>query len=81
MGDGPSLGPKEAAFAVNDLIKPRSVIPSHANEEATIGSVVQGGTQTERFIDMLDAKIFAHVPLSGVTMEFNRQGKCVAGTY
>ncbi|MCZ6745328.1 MAG: hypothetical protein O7D31_11740 [Alphaproteobacteria bacterium] len=80
LGDGPSFGPKEAAFAINNLIKPRSVIPSHANEETTVGGVVQAGTQTERFIDLLDGKIFAHVPLSGLTMEFNRQGKCVAGT-
>ncbi|MCH7544497.1 MAG: MBL fold metallo-hydrolase [Proteobacteria bacterium] len=79
MGGIFSMGPKEAAFAINNLINPRSVIPEHANEEATSGGVVLGGTKTEEFIGLLSAKISAHVPLSNVTMEFNRQGKCVAG--
>lgn len=78
LGDGPSLGPEEAAFAVKRLIKPKSVIPSHANEEATKLGVVQPGTQTERFIDLVKG-IPVHVPLSNVPMEFNGQGKCLAG--
>lgn len=79
MGDVFSMGPREAAFAINHLIKPRSVIPEHANEGATAGGVVLGGTKTEAFIDLLDAKFAVHVPLSDITMEFNGQGKCVAG--
>ena len=79
MGDVFSMGPREAAFAINHLIKPRSVIPEHANEGATSDGVVLGGTKTEAFIDLLDAKFSVHVPLSDITMEFNGQGKCVAG--
>jgi L-ascorbate metabolism protein UlaG (beta-lactamase superfamily) len=78
IGDIFSTGPEEAAFAINKLIKPKSVIPSHANEEATVGGIVQAGTKTERFINLVGgAKV--HVPLSGVTMEFNANGQCISG--
>lgn len=78
MGDIFSMGPEEAAFAVKRLIKPKSVIPEHANEEATSGGIVQPGTRTARFIALLKG-VPVHVPLSGVTMELNGHGKCVAG--
>jgi len=78
MGDIFSLGPEEAAFAVNHLIKPESVIPSHANEQATSSGVVLSGTKTQKFIDLVGANK-VHVPLSSVTMEFNSHGKCVSG--
>lgn len=78
IGDTFTTGPQEAAFVVNKLIKPKSVIPSHANEVATAedGSV-QPGTKTERFIDV--ARMPVYVPLSGKTREFNNKGKCVVG--
>ena len=78
MGDIFSMGPEEAAFAVKRLIKPRAVIAEHANEAATSAGVVQPGTRTARFIDLLNGAP-VHVPLSGVTMQFDGQGKCVAG--
>ncbi len=78
IGDVFSTGPEEAAFAVKQLIKPESVIPSHANEAATSGGVVQPGTKTQKFIDLVGASR-VHVPLSGVTMEFNKNGKCISG--
>jgi L-ascorbate metabolism protein UlaG (beta-lactamase superfamily) len=78
IGDIFSTGPEEAAFAVNQLIKPESVIPSHANEAATSGGVVLPGTKTQRFIDLVGANR-VDVPLSGVTMEYNSAGKCVHG--
>jgi L-ascorbate metabolism protein UlaG (beta-lactamase superfamily) len=79
IGDVFSTGPEEAAFAINTLVKPNSVIPSHANEAATAGGVVQPGTKTARFIGLVDPMIDVHVPLSGVTMRFNSNGKCVGG--
>lgn len=79
IGDVFSTGPEEAAYAINDLVKPRSVIPSHANEAATENGVVQPGTKTETFINHVDRRIHAYVPLSGVTMEFNSNGICVGG--
>lgn len=73
MGDIFSMGPTEAAWAVNKLIKPRSVIPSHSNENGT------PGTKTRIFTVQVRPNIGVHVPLSGITMEFNRRGVCVSG--
>ena len=58
MGDIFTMGPEEAAFAVNKLIKPKSVIPEHANEAATAKGVVQAGTRTARFIDLVKGPRF-----------------------
>ena len=44
IGDTFTTGPKEAAFVINELIKPAAVIPSHANEQATEGGAVVAGT-------------------------------------
>jgi len=77
MGDGFTTGPAEAAYVINDLVKPASVIPSHANEVGTVQGKVRPGSKTEAF--MKAVKVPAHVPLSGKTMEFNSAGKCTAG--
>lgn len=77
IGDTFTTGPKEAAFVVNTLIKPKSVIASHANEEATQGGLVLPGTKTETFIEA--TRMPVHVPLSGITMAFDDKGKCVWG--
>ena len=77
MGDGFTTGPVEAAYVINDLVKPASVIASHANEVGTKDGKVIAGTKTDRFIKA--SKVPVHVPLSGKTMEFNASGKCVAG--
>ncbi len=72
-----TTGPKEAAFVVNELIKPTSVIASHANEVATKNGEVIVGTKTERF--MKAATMPVHLPLSGRTMSFDSGGNCSAG--
>jgi len=77
IGDGFSTGPVEAAYVINDLVKPASVIPSHANEVGTVEGKVRPGSKTEAF--MKAAKVPVHVPLSGKTMEFDAAGKCTAG--
>ena len=77
IGDVFTTGPTEAAYVINELVKPASVIPSHANELATKGGKVVAGTRTESFIKAV--KVPAHLPLSGRTMEFDSGGKCVAG--
>lgn len=77
IGDTFTTGPTEAAYVINDLVKPASVIASHANEPATLGGKVKSGTRTDAFIKA--TKVPVHVPLSGKTMEFNGEGKCVAG--
>ncbi|HTT11278.1 MAG TPA: MBL fold metallo-hydrolase [Burkholderiaceae bacterium] len=77
IGDGFTTGPVEAAYVINELVKPASVIASHANEVGTVGGKVRPGSKTETFIKA--AKVPVHVPLSGKTMEFNAAGKCTAG--
>lgn len=72
-----TTGPTEAAFVVNELIKPASVIASHANEVATKDGKVIAGTKTDTF--MKAAKMPVHIPLSGKTMSFDGNGKCVSG--
>ena len=69
---------EEAAFAVNELIQPNTVIPSHVNEAATTGGKVINGTKTKQFIDLVKGRS-VHVPLSNKTMEFNGDAKCVSG--
>jgi L-ascorbate metabolism protein UlaG (beta-lactamase superfamily) len=78
IGDIFTTGPEESAFAINFLIRPESVIPSHANEQATMNGNVVQGTKTARFIDLVrGAGVF--LPLSGAVMEFDHNGRCVAG--
>jgi len=77
IGDGFSTGPSEAAYVINDLVKPNSVIASHANEAGTENGKVRAGTKTEAFIKA--TKVPVHVPLSGKMMEFDANGKCTAG--
>ena len=78
IGDIYTMGPEEAAFAVNSLLKPAAVIPTHANEVATQGGKLQDGTKTAKFASVISG-IPVHLPLSGVTMEFDGNAKCVAG--
>jgi L-ascorbate metabolism protein UlaG (beta-lactamase superfamily) len=77
IGDGFTTGPAEAAFVINDLVKPAAVIASHANEVGTVGGKVRPGSKTEAFIKA--AKVPVHIPLSGKTMEFDAAAKCTAG--
>jgi len=89
IGDIFTTGPEEAAFAVAGLIRPVLVIPSHVNEAATQRGVATIGSRTARFLDLLGTsrngsddklrgvgRISVFLPLSGVTMEFNANGRC-----
>jgi L-ascorbate metabolism protein UlaG (beta-lactamase superfamily) len=77
IGDTFTTGPAEAAWVVNKLIKPESVIVSHANQPSTEGGKVIAGTRVDQFSQR--SKVPVHVPLSGRTMSFNGKGKCVSG--
>jgi L-ascorbate metabolism protein UlaG (beta-lactamase superfamily) len=78
IGGSPfTTGPAESAFVVNELVKPSSVIASHANEPATINGKLIETTRTAAFRKA--ASMPVHVPLSGKTMEFDGSGRCVAG--
>jgi len=69
---------EEAAFAVNELIRPNTVIPSHVNEGATAEGKVIAGTKTKQFIDLVKGRS-VHEPLSDKTMEFSSSAECIAG--
>ena len=65
------------AHAMNELVKPASIILTHVNEPATEGGKLRPASQTARLIKQLKAP--AHLAISGRTMEFDGAGKCVAG--
>lgn len=77
IGDTFTTGPQEAAFVVNELVKPTSVIASHANEAATRNGRVLKGTRTQTFMEATHMRVI--VPLSGRTFEFDQEGACTAG--
>ncbi len=77
IGDVFTTGPMEAAYVINDLVKPTAVIASHANETATKDGKVIAGTKTARFVAA--TKVPVHIPLSERTMSFDSNGKCTAG--
>lgn len=72
-----AVGPPEAAYVIDELVKPRAVIASHANEAATSGGKVVAGTRTDAFAKAVSATM--HVPLSGRTMSFDGKGQCAVG--
>ena len=72
-----TTGPNEAAYVVNDLVRPASVIASHANEPATVNGQLSPSSRTAAFRKA--SKMPVHVPLSGKTMEFDGSGRCSAG--
>jgi len=71
-------GPKEAAFSINELIKPNAAIPQHMNEEATKGGKLVPGSNTAKFASLVTG-IPVYVPRSGKTMEFDANAKCMSG--
>ena len=77
IGDIFSTGPDEAAFAVKELLKVRTVIPSHTNEASTTSGAVNPGTRLERFIQQVGDEAKVVVPLSGVTICLDGHGKQV----
>ncbi|MGH6948768.1 MAG: MBL fold metallo-hydrolase [Kiloniellales bacterium] len=72
-----STGPVEAAHVINEMVKPDAVIASHANEAATENGQVKGGSKTEAFMKAVEVPVY--LPLSGRTMEFDGDAKCVSG--
>lgn len=70
-----TMGPAEAAFAVEQLIRPTTVIPEHINQVSTSGGVVVPNLRLDAFINELRrGKIV--VPLSGSTISCDGKGDC-----
>jgi L-ascorbate metabolism protein UlaG (beta-lactamase superfamily) len=77
IGDVFTTGPTEAAYVINNLVKPTAVIPSHANEAATQDGKLLPNTKTAAFKAAVHVPVY--LPLSGKTMEFDADGKCTGG--
>ena len=77
IGDTFTTGPTEAAYVIDELIQPTSVIASHANEPATLNGEVQPDTRTAAFIEATQTDVY--VPLSGKTLSFDVDGVCTDG--
>jgi len=77
IGDTYTTGPKEAAYVINELVKPNAVIASHTNEVSTKGGKVVPGSRADIFQKAV--KVPVHIPLSGRTMEFDSGGNCASG--
>jgi L-ascorbate metabolism protein UlaG (beta-lactamase superfamily) len=77
-----NLGPTavtvmSAAYAMNELVRPASVILSHPNEAVTEGGTLRPASRAAALVKQL--KPASHLAISGRTMEFDGTGKCVAG--
>jgi L-ascorbate metabolism protein UlaG (beta-lactamase superfamily) len=77
MSDAVTLGPNEAAYMIKALIRPRSVMPSHVNEQATAGGAIRPGTRVDVFATATRGIVDLVVPISDVTRTFDGSGRCV----
>jgi len=76
---GPSAGTVlSGAYAMNELVRPASVILSHPNEAVTEGGKLRPASRAAALIKLLKG-VTPHLAISGRTMEFDGKGRCVAG--
>ena len=79
MNLGPNaISPQAAAYAMNELVRPATVIASHPNEGVTSGGKLNPNTRTAAFVGLVKGRQ-VHLAISGRTMEFDGNAKCVAG--
>jgi L-ascorbate metabolism protein UlaG (beta-lactamase superfamily) len=77
-----NLGPNPGIFfsgahAMNELVRPASVMLTHPNEPVTEAGKLRPASRTAALIKQLKAP--AQLAISGRTMEFDGKGRCVAG--
>lgn len=78
IGDVGTLGPAEAAFAIQHLIKGGpTVMPSHPYEQATEQGGIRPGSRLETFVGLVHGFADIVVPLSNVTRSIDQDGRCV----
>lgn len=65
------------AQAMNELVKPASVIITHPNEPVTEGGKLRPISRTAVLMKQIKAPV--HLAISERTMEFDGKGRCVAG--
>jgi L-ascorbate metabolism protein UlaG (beta-lactamase superfamily) len=76
LGNNPGIY-ASGAHVINELVQPASVILTHVNEPATDGGRLRPQSHTAALIEQLEPP--THLAISGRTMEFDGQGRCVAG--
>ena len=76
LGNNPGIF-ISGAHSMNELVRPASVILTHPNEPVTEGGKPRPASRTAALIKQLKAA--AHLAISERTMEFDGNGKCVAG--
>jgi L-ascorbate metabolism protein UlaG (beta-lactamase superfamily) len=77
MSDTATLGPNEAAYAIKALVRPRTVMPTHVNEQATADGAIRAGTRVDAFTVLVRDYVDVVVALSDVTRTFDGSGRCV----
>jgi hypothetical protein len=77
MSDAVTLGPNEAAYMIKALVRPRSVMPSHVNEQATSGGAIVAGTRVDLFATAARSYVNIVVPVSDVARSFDGTGQCI----
>lgn len=65
------------AQALNELVRPASVLLTHPNEAVTEGGKLRPASRAAGLAKLLKAPM--HLAVSGKTMEFDGKGKCVSG--
>jgi len=79
LNQGSSAGTVlSGAYAMNELVRPATVIISHPNEAVTEGGRLRPAARAAAFINLLKG-VTPQLAISGRTMEFNGRGVCVAG--
>jgi L-ascorbate metabolism protein UlaG (beta-lactamase superfamily) len=77
-GNGPtSLGWEDAARVIKDMVRPTTVLPSHGGEQATSGGQLRSNTRTDAFARAARQFTDVVLPVSGVTLAFDGDGRCV----
>lgn len=77
MSDTVTLGPDEATYMIKALVRPRTVMPSHVNEQATSGGAIRPGTRVDRFQMFVRDYVEVVAPVSDLTRTFDGTGRCV----
>jgi L-ascorbate metabolism protein UlaG (beta-lactamase superfamily) len=73
-----AISMQEAAYAMNEMVRPSAVIASHVNEAATAGGKLRPDSRTAAFAGLVKGRP-VYPAVSGKTMEFDGSAKCVAG--
>ena len=80
VADPAVMGPDEAAFVVQQYLRPQTVLLTHVNEQATSGGRLIGGTRADRFTRLLrgagdGAHIEVAYAVSDMTQSFDGEGR------